>query len=110
MKLLCDQNVSPEVARQFNAEFPGSAHVSHFGLDHADDEEIWRFAARAGFTIITKDRGFCSRSYAYGHPPKVISLQLGNASLQTTIDAIQARLMDLHALELDPGISCLVID
>lgn len=58
--------------------YPGTAHVVPLGLDRADDNVAWEYAKANGFVICTKDADFQTRSFARGHPPKVVFLVSGN--------------------------------
>ncbi len=80
MKLLLDENLSPKLVRSLLDAFPGTAHVEDCGLGTAGDEEIWRFAKENNFAIVSKDSDFYSRATAYGGPPKVIWLRIGNCA------------------------------
>ncbi|HVX85856.1 MAG TPA: DUF5615 family PIN-like protein [Phycisphaerae bacterium] len=80
MKLLFDQNLSPRLVAALADLFPNSSHVAHHNLGSASDDEVWRFAALHGFTVISKDSDFVDRAALEGPPPKVISLALGNCS------------------------------
>lgn len=44
-RLLLDENLSPRLARDLAASFPGSAHVRDVGLKGQSDHQIWTFAA-----------------------------------------------------------------
>ena len=81
MKLLFDENLSPRLARIFEALFPGTTHVSDCGLDASSDDSIWRFARENGFSIVSKDSDFHDRGVLYGSPPKVIWIRVGNCSV-----------------------------
>ncbi len=70
MKLLFDENLSPKLVGLLADIYPGSFHVHALGMDSASDTVIWEYAAREGFTIITKDLDFQQRSFALGHPPR----------------------------------------
>ncbi|HEY1755746.1 MAG TPA: DUF5615 family PIN-like protein [Bryobacteraceae bacterium] len=63
MKLLFDENLSPRLARDLQALFPGSVHVAHCGL-----------------VIVSKDGDFHDISVFRGSPPKVVWLRAGNCS------------------------------
>jgi predicted nuclease of predicted toxin-antitoxin system len=71
----------------------GSTHVDSVGLHGATDEAIWSYAETHDFTIVTKDDDFCSLALVRGAPPKVIWLQIGNAST-----AIVAQVLKNNAL------------
>jgi predicted nuclease of predicted toxin-antitoxin system len=109
MKLLFDQNLSPRLARQLAAEFPGSEHVRRVGLGSAEDSEIWRFAADHGFVIVSKDIDFQQRALLYGGPPKVVWVRLGNCSTASIANLLIARLPELTAFEADPSESFVVL-
>jgi predicted nuclease of predicted toxin-antitoxin system len=76
--LLIDNNLSPKLARQLRAVFPGIAHVFDFGLEAKDDHAVWTFAAQNSFHILTKDIDFAHLVHLQGFPPKVVHLNCGN--------------------------------
>jgi len=80
MKLLFDQNISFRIIRKINTEFPDSKHVSDVGLSGAEDTEIWQFARKEGFVIVTFDSDYFDMALIQGCPPKVIWLRTGNLS------------------------------
>lgn len=59
----------------------GTASKSVFiALDEVTDREIWDFATRERFTIVTLDADFSDIATLRGAPPKVIWLRCGNQS------------------------------
>lgn len=58
--------------------FPEATQVKRLGLDQVDDNAIWEFARREGFTIVTLDADFAEIAAMRGAPPKVIWLRSGN--------------------------------
>lgn len=72
MKLLLDQNLSPNLVSALADLYPGSMHLQDAGLDRASDEEVWNHARKNGFAIVSKDSDFNERVVLYGPPPKVI--------------------------------------
>lgn len=58
MRLLLDQNLSPRVLTVLADLYPGSTHVREVGLQAADDDTIWRYAAEHGLAIVSKDADF----------------------------------------------------
>ena len=54
--------------------------VSDVGLCDKSDIELWRYAKKHHYTIVTFDVDFYDFANLYGHPPKVIWLQTGNTS------------------------------
>ena len=87
MTLLLDQNLSPRLITVLGDLYPGSTHVRDAGLQAADDDTVWRYAAQHGFAIVSKDADFHERSFLLGHPPKVIWIGRGNGSSLSAIMA-----------------------
>jgi predicted nuclease of predicted toxin-antitoxin system len=59
------------------------------------DREIWDYAKRNGFAIITADRDFVMMANTLGHPPKVIILE--NCDYPTSV---AARLISPSAIRI----------
>ena len=82
MKLLLDQNLSPRLVNALADLYPGSAHLQDVGLDRASDVEVWTYALKNGYAIVSKDSDFNERAMLYGPPPKVIWIRRGNCNTQ----------------------------
>jgi predicted nuclease of predicted toxin-antitoxin system len=80
VKLLFDQNLSHKLARRLTDIFPDSTHVREVGLKEANDPVVWDYAKQQSFMIVSKDADFHQRSFAFGFPPKVVWVQLGNCT------------------------------
>ena len=80
MKLLFDQNLSPNLTEALQDVFPGSIHVRDVGLDSSSDEAIWVYAKEQAFVIVSKDADFRHLGFAYGPPPKFVWIQRGNCT------------------------------
>ncbi|MBL8758440.1 MAG: DUF5615 family PIN-like protein [Phycisphaerae bacterium] len=78
MKLLLDEHFSRKLVQMVEAHFPGTTHVALAGLERASDDDLWKFAAGAGFVIVTKDEDFQVMSCLRGPPPKVVWVRTGN--------------------------------
>lgn len=109
MRLLLDQNLSYRICKSLSREFPSAAHVRDFGLESADDQEVWEFARLNGYMIVSKDHDFHQRSFVHGHPPKVIWLRVGNCSTEMILDLLRRHLSDLAAFDADPDASFLIL-
>lgn len=46
----------------------------------AEDKEIWDWAKKEGFAIVTNDEDFLNLNTLYGSPPPVVLLKIGNSS------------------------------
>ena len=80
MKLLLDQNISFRVATVISATFEDAKQVKQLELTDFSDFEIWKFALKNDYTIVTFDSDFIELSNLRGFPPKIIWLRFGNAS------------------------------
>lgn len=109
MRLLLDQNLSPRLLDVLADLYPGSTHVRDVGLQAADDEAVWTYAAREGFVIVSKDADFRQRSFLVGHPPKVIWIRRGNCSTDEIGALLCAHHLDLLGFEQDDAGSFLVL-
>ena len=109
MRLLFDQNLSPRLVAMLADLHSGSTHVRNEGLEKADDDTVWAYAARHGLVIVSKDADFHQRSFVFGHPPKVIWIQRGNCPTDEIAALLRARHPDLVAFELDEMASFLAL-
>ena len=80
MKLLFDENLSPQLGRLLRDLFPDSVHVRDVGLKAADDSVVWKYAQDNSLIICSKDSDMHQRSFLMGYPPKVVWVRLGNCS------------------------------
>lgn len=55
MKLLFDHNLSPSLLNPLRDLYPDSNHVYTLELDLVPDTEVWEYAKREEFLIVTKD-------------------------------------------------------
>ena len=82
MKLLFDQNISYRIIKKLNDKFPESKHVSQLGLNDSEDIDIWQYAKREDYVIITFDSDYYDISLINGCPPKLIWLRTGNLTTE----------------------------
>ena len=88
MKLLLDQNISPNLVKKLIEQFPDSKHLIDLNLDKATDFEVWEYAKSNNFIIISKDTDFINMNALKGFPPKVICIQRGNCSTDQIFELI----------------------
>lgn len=99
MKLLFDQNLSPQLPRLLSDLFPDSSHVREVGFTEATDTAIWNYAKQNGFVIVSKDSDFQQRSLLLGHPPKFIWLRLGNCPVDSIEELLRKHSVTIHTFE-----------
>lgn len=78
MKLLFDQNISFRILKKLTEAYSGSSHVKTEGLMNASDIEVWEYAKRHQFIIVTQDSDFNDLYLMKGFPPKILWFQTGN--------------------------------
>lgn len=61
MKLLFDENLSPILPQRLSDCYGESQHVRDIGLMTAPDTDVWEYAFRNQFAIVTKDSDFRHR-------------------------------------------------
>ncbi|MDH5597766.1 MAG: DUF5615 family PIN-like protein [Cyclobacteriaceae bacterium] len=113
MRLLFDQNISFRVIKKLNNLFPECKHVSDCGLMDCEDSDIWEYARKNDYSIVTFDSDFYDISVINGHPPKIIWVRTGNLR---TKDIVKLLMDNKDAIEKFlknddfKDISCLEID
>jgi len=79
MKLLLDANLSWRLAPVLTEHFGECIHVNKTELPKpAKDAEIWDYAAKNGYSIVTQDSDFLNLFETRGFPPRIILLRVGN--------------------------------
>lgn len=81
MNLLLDANISWRLVARLEQHFDSCVHVDSIGLSSpASDTQIWKYALRHKFVIVTNDEDFLNFSNIKGFPPKIVLLRTGNQS------------------------------
>lgn len=109
MKLLIDQNISRKILPLIIQNFPGSVQVYMLGLHEADDEEIWNYAKKNDYTIVTKDSDFHELCLLKGIPPKIIWIRCGNRTTQFISQLLVKESAQIKNFLIDEYSSCLEI-
>ncbi|MGA2205278.1 MAG: DUF5615 family PIN-like protein [Terracidiphilus sp.] len=109
MKLLVDENLPPRLVQDLADLFPDSSHVDFAGLGSSPDAIIFEYAKTQDFAFLTKDKDFANLSMAWGAPPKVILLQMGNCSTAELIRMIRNNAIRFAEFENDAKRSLLVL-
>jgi predicted nuclease of predicted toxin-antitoxin system len=109
LKLLVDENLPPRLTHDLADLFPESTHVSLIGLGSTPDAVIWEYAKTHGFAFLTKDKDFANLSFAWGAPPKVILLLIGNCSTAELVKMIRKNAVRLSEFEKDAKRGLLIL-
>jgi predicted nuclease of predicted toxin-antitoxin system len=102
LKLLFDQNLSPQLAKNLQDLFPGSKHVMQLQSDLAGDIQVAHLAVSEDFTIVTQDDDFPELAYQLDPAPKVVWLTMGNSSTAHRERRLRAYHEQLEAFGADP--------
>ena len=109
MKLLFDENVSPQLPQMLANEYPGSVHIREAGLRGADDQQIWDYGRARGFVIVSKDTDFRERRLVEGFPPKIIRLDVGTAGTSMIAGLLRRERQRVEAFEKQGESSFLIL-
>ena len=109
MKLLFDHNLSPRLVKSLADIYPDSNHVYPLKLDQVSDKEIWEYAQREGFLIVTKDADFSDLCILLGFPPKVIWIRRGNCQTTAIESMLRRHHADIETLDKDVIIGVLTL-
>ena len=103
MSLLFDQNLSRRLPAMLAPLHAGSQQAIGAGLIRADDHSVWEYAAGQGLTVVTKDVDFRDMALAFGPPPKVIWLRVGNGPTRAVELLLRTRVNDVRIFLADPS-------
>lgn len=109
MKLLIDENLSRRVVPFILQDYPESSQISLLNMEHSSDKEIWDYAQKYGYTIVTKDADFLDMSLLYGQPPKIIWLKIGNQTKAVMINALLKNRMEIERVLITEDKACVEI-
>lgn len=93
MKFLLDAQLPPKLSRALTRGGHVALHVYECGLLTATDREIWKYAAKQGAVVLTKDADFAALRGARG--PAVVWLRLGNVTNDALIAAVIGALPEI---------------
>lgn len=81
MNLLLDENLSWRLKKKLQNDFTSVLHSNEIIPlnNRPKDSEIWNYAQKNNFIIVTNDEDFLRLSLTKGFPPKVVLLRIGNS-------------------------------
>ena len=88
MKFLFDQNISHKILKYLPGEYSGSTTVKKEKMINASDREIWEFAKKFNYVIVTQDSDFNELTSLYEFPPKIIWIRTGNIKTSLLADIL----------------------
>lgn len=109
MRFLIDENLSDKLADRLMGAFPGTTHVKAKQLTSSSDTEIWEFARREGYTLLTQDDDFIELSVLRGTPPKVVVLAMGNHTTAEWLNIILGNVETIETFDRDASTGLLIL-
>ncbi len=102
MRFLVDNQLPVALARFIEGKGFESRHVLDLQLDTATDREIWNYAKKNEFIVVSKDEDFFYLATADSSGPTLIWVRLGNcrkAALLSAFDGILPKLLEALSSE-----------
>ena len=81
MKLIVDENHSPELVDVLSDLIPDSVSANAFSPKPVSDRRIWDLAREGGYSILSKDGDSQPMALLHGPPPNFIWVRCGNRSV-----------------------------
>jgi predicted nuclease of predicted toxin-antitoxin system len=109
MKLLLDENLSPNLPYRLRDLFPNSIHVRDVGMKATIDPIVWDYAKDNDLIMVSKDSDMHDLSLVLGNPPKVIWIRLGNCSTSQVENLLRRHLDSIQSFYKDENSSLLAL-
>jgi predicted nuclease of predicted toxin-antitoxin system len=109
MKLLFDQNISHRVLKLLTVAFTNSTTIKQENLIDSSDKNIWEFAKKNDFIIVTQDSDFNDLNSLYGFPPKIIWIRTGNLRTDLIATILNEHASEIEEFSKDSGYGCFEI-
>ena len=87
MRLLFDNHLPVQLAVFLRWRGHECTHVCDVGLDEASDLEVWTYATREQWVVVSKDEDFVSLANRPGDSGRLIWVRLGNCRNAALIEA-----------------------
>ena len=110
MKLLLDENLSRKLVGKLAELYPGSAHVAELDLLATSDRDIWEFAKREGFMIVTTDSDFYDLATTIGPPPKIVWLRRWTHPTRDAENVLRREAIRVAEFAEEPDLGVLILD
>jgi predicted nuclease of predicted toxin-antitoxin system len=73
------------------------------------DKEVWEYARREGYFVVTKEADFSDLCMLLGFPPKVIWIRRGNCKTSAIEALLRHHYSDVEALDKDTFMGVLTL-
>ncbi|QSE97019.1 DUF5615 family PIN-like protein [Fulvivirga lutea] len=96
MNLLFDQNISPRILKILPPQFSNCEQVRFVGLENSSDIEVFQFAKKNNYAVVTFDSDFVDLNAMYGTPPKIVYLNTGNLTTKNISELLLNNIMRIN--------------
>ena len=107
MKLLLDENLSRRIVPFLQTDYPDSTQVVLANMETASDLDVWQFARKNDYIIVTKDSDFYDMSLTLGTPPRVIWIKTGNVSKSVITNLLLQNRKQIETQFFTHGVACI---
>ena len=108
-----DQNISFRLLKKISKLYPKADQVKGLGLENSTDLQLWKYAKKNGYSLVTFDADYLDIANLRGHPPKIIWLRVGNTSTENLAKLFIEKYSVIQDFISNPDnkeIACLEID
>lgn len=91
-----DNQLPLVLSRHLTGKGHEAIHVLDLGLDDGSDTVIWNYAAKHGYTLITKDEDFFYRAVQLSATVPVLWIRLGNCRNSALLAAVDQSLIQIE--------------
>ncbi len=106
MKLLLDENLSRRIVPFLQTDYPDSTQITLVNMETASDREVWQFAKKNDYVIVTKDSDFYDLSLILGTPPRIIWIKTGNVTKSAITNLLLQNREQLETMFISDGKAC----
>jgi predicted nuclease of predicted toxin-antitoxin system len=101
LKLFFDHHLSHKLVAKLADIFPDSSHTRLLGFSRTSDSDLWWYAKRHEYILVTKDEDIPELAVLRGAPPKVVWLRLGNCKTAVVERLIRRNVLRIQQLADD---------
>lgn len=109
MNVLFDQNISFRLIPLIQDILPKAKQVRQLELENKSDKQIWEYAKKHDFIIVTFDTDFYDFSLVWGHPPKIVWIRTYNQTTQNIEKILRKHFRTISEFQNDSSLACLEI-
>lgn len=109
MKILFDQNISHRLVNRILDIFPDAKQLRDIGIENSTDRQIWEFAKKEDYIIVSFDSDFYDFSLVWGHPPKIIWIRTWNQTTAEIEFLLRKHTHNIEAFVENHELACLEI-